>query len=309
MSEIKKYINDSIKKVRENPGTIFGLLYPYLLTIVIAIGLYYISNLDNVAKQKVPPITADLVVTEDLTLIPAKSIPPLDVLKIKEPATDMLSKGKELYTTICASCHNETGAGGGPAAVGLNPAPRNLTSPDGWKNGMKLSEIYGTLDEGIEGSAMISYDFLTPEDRISIIHYIRSEFINDPPAITDDELTALDQTYNLSAGMELPAQIPVSSAMELILKESQPDVVKVDNLIEQFASSKNESSVNLFYSITSDKKLALSSLVNSNGWKNSQDNFILFITNNINQNGFNGSVFRLMDNEWNQLYTFLLGVI
>jgi len=174
MSEIKKYISDSIKKVRENPGTIFGLLYPYLLTIVIAVGLYYISNLDNVAKQKVPPLINDTILVNDLSLIPAKSIPPLNVFEIKEAAPEMLSKGKELYKTICASCHNETGAGGGPASVGLNPAPRNLTSADGWKNGMKLSEMYTTLQEGIEGSAMISYDFLIPEERISVIHYIRS---------------------------------------------------------------------------------------------------------------------------------------
>jgi len=309
MSEIKKYISDSIKKVRENPGTIFGLLYPYLLTIVIAVGLYYISNLDNVAKQKVPPLINDTILVNDLTRIPAKSIPPLNVFEIKEAAPEMLSKGKELYKTICASCHNETGAGGGPASVGLNPAPRNLTSADGWKNGMKLSEIYTTLQEGIEGSAMISYDFLIPEERISVIHYIRSEFIGDPPAITDDELTALDQTYNLSAGMELPAQIPVQAAMELILKEAQNNLSKVDNALEQTASNKSETNTKLFQSVTSDPRLAFYSLINSDNWRSSEESLILFVTRNINQNGFNGKVFRLNDSEWNQLYYYLLGVI
>ncbi|HEY7751538.1 MAG TPA: c-type cytochrome, partial [Ignavibacteriaceae bacterium] len=169
MSEIKNYINDSIRKIKDNPGTIFGLLYPYVLVIIIAIGFLYISNLDNVAQQKVPPILGDTLEVNDLTEMPSKTVPPVDVFKVKEASPELISQGKDLYTTICASCHNTTGAGGGPASVGLNPAPRNLTSADGWKNGLKFSEIYTTLQDGIEGSAMISYDYLTPAERISII--------------------------------------------------------------------------------------------------------------------------------------------
>ena len=41
--------------------------------------------------------------------------------------------------------------------------------------------------------------------------------MQDPPVDSDDDLSALNSLYNLSAGMELPAQIPVSAAMEIII--------------------------------------------------------------------------------------------
>ncbi|MCK7522088.1 MAG: c-type cytochrome [Ignavibacteriales bacterium] len=75
------------------------------------------------------------LIVADLPVVQARTVPPVDIFKMKDPTDELLQKGKELYTTNCASCHNETGAGGGPAAVGMNPAPRNFTSPDGWKNG------------------------------------------------------------------------------------------------------------------------------------------------------------------------------
>ena len=162
----------------------------------------------------------------------ARTVPPVDIFKLKDPTEELLSDGKELYTANCASCHNETGAGGGPASVGLNPAPRNFTTPDGWKNGRTLSAIYTTLEEGIEGGSMISYNFLTPKERISLAHYIRQEFIKDPPLDTDDDLAALNSIYNLSSGMELPAQIPVAAAMEIISSENSQKEIKLEEAVQ-----------------------------------------------------------------------------
>jgi mono/diheme cytochrome c family protein len=305
MIDLKKYITDFINKLKENPGTLFGLLYPYLFIIIVVIGLNYISNLDEVAQQKVPPVIAKTITEEDLAVMPAKTIPPIDVFEVKDASQELMEKGKELYNTICASCHNESGAGGGPAAVGLNPAPRNLTSPAGWVNGMKFSEIYTTLQEGIEGTAMISYDFLIPEERIAIAHYIRSEFIADPPEITNDELTALDQTYNLSEGMDLPAQIPVKEAMNIVIRESESKILKVENAINKVMSDEMDTGAKIFNDVSIDEKLALSALVNSNDWKVSAESFIQAVTKNINHNGFNGKIFRLSESELVQLYNYL----
>lgn len=36
-------------------------------------------------------------------------------------------RGKTVYATYCVSCHGNGGAGDGPAAVALNPKPRDLT--------------------------------------------------------------------------------------------------------------------------------------------------------------------------------------
>lgn len=38
----------------------------------------------------------------------------------------VVSEGKSLYEANCSSCHGPSGQGDGPAAGGLNPAPKNL---------------------------------------------------------------------------------------------------------------------------------------------------------------------------------------
>lgn len=37
-------------------------------------------------------------------------------------------KGKEIYTTNCASCHGDSGKGDGPAGASLDPHPGNLAA-------------------------------------------------------------------------------------------------------------------------------------------------------------------------------------
>ena len=309
MEEIKKIISDFINKVKENPGTLFGFLYPYILTIIVIIGLYYVAKVGNIAINKTSAFIPDTTVIVDLPIVQARTVPPVDIIKMKDPTDELLQKGKELYTTNCASCHNETGAGGGPAAVGMNPAPRNFTSADGWKNGRTLSAIYTTLEEGIEGSSMISYNFLTPQDRISLAHYIRKEFMQEPPVDSNDDLSALNSLYNLSAGMEVPAQIPVSVAMEIISSENIQKANNLNDAMSLIAADKTEYPVKLFEDVIDNEKLALSSLINSNNWKASDQTFLEFVTLNLNQNGFNSKVFDLSDGDRNLLFSYLRQIL
>jgi len=305
MEEIKKIIFEFIDKVKENPGTLFGFLYPYFLVIIIIIGLYYVSNVGNVAINKAPAFVPDTTMVADLPVVLARTVPPVDIFKMKEPTAELIQNGKDLYTTNCASCHNETGAGGGPASVGLNPAPRNFTSPDGWKNGRTLSAIYTTLEEGIAGGAMISYNFLTPQERISLAHYIRTEFMKDPPKDSDNDLTALNQLYNLSAGMQVPAQIPVAAAMEIVANEAEQKAKKLEEIITKIKNNRTKYATKLLEYIVDDEKLAITSLLISNSWKASENSFISFLTLNVNQNGFNGRVFNLSESDRNELHNYL----
>jgi mono/diheme cytochrome c family protein len=309
MDEIKKIISEFIEKVKENPGTLFGFLYPYFLIIIIIIGLYYVANIGNVAINETPAFVPDTTVITDLPVVPARIVPPVDIFKMKDATPELIQKGKELYVKTCAPCHNETGAGGGPASVGLNPAPRNFTSLDGWINGRKLSGIYTTLEEGIQGSAMISYNFLTPEDRIAVAQYIRTEFMKDPPKDTDDDLKALNQLYNLSAGMKVPAQIPVSAAMEIMVSESSQKEKKLSEAISKIENDRTNSSARLFNYVSDNSKLAVSSLINADSWRISENKLIDFLTLNVNQNGFNGRIFNLSNLEWNGLYNYLKQIL
>jgi hypothetical protein len=305
MIDIKKKIEKVQAEIKQNPGALFGILYPYVLVIIVIIGLYYVAKLDDVTEKLVPAFVPDTTVIADLSVVESRTIPPINIFNYKEPTSELLSKGKELYNTICASCHNETGAGGGPASVGLNPAPRNFTNADGWKNGRTLSGIYTTLQEGIESSSMIAYDYLPPEDRIAMVHYIRNEFIIDAPIDSDDELTAVDQLYNLSAGIEIPAQIPIGSAKQLVLVETEEKTVAVNSIVNSIENDGSTQISKIFKHIVDDKKLAVASLLRTTEWKNSESDFAKFISINVNQNGFNGRTFNLSDEEWSLLYNYL----
>ena len=306
-------MNKLFQKIKEdfssNPGAVFGLLYPYVLVIILIIGIIYLSNINQVARQSVPPIIPDSTTAlRDLEVKKARTIPPVDVLEISKPTQELINEGQKTFTTVCASCHGENGTGAGPASIGLNPAPRNFTKDENWINGRTISGMYTTLQEGIPNSAMISYDFLPPKERFAVIHYIRSTFMQNPPEDSQGDLTALDQTYNLSSGMEMPAQIPVSAAMDLIMKENQGKINKLNSAFEMINNSGNPSAV-LFKDVTSDSKLALSSLIKSDSWNANKNSFEHFVTVNVNQNGFNGRIFNLTNAEWDELYNYLKKLI
>uniref|UniRef100_A0A7V2ZK51 Cytochrome c n=1 Tax=Ignavibacterium album TaxID=591197 RepID=A0A7V2ZK51_9BACT len=306
MREFFEQIKEKIEEIKNSPGTIFGLVFPYFLIVGILIGLYFISKMEFLSRQNVPPVLRDTVVVSDLQMREAKIVPPINLSEIKNPTTQLLSEGETLYKSNCASCHGETGAGGGPASAGLNPAPRNFTSPDGWKNGAKLSQIYTTLQEGIPGSAMVSYDYLLPEQKFALAHYIRTNFVPNPPEDSQADLEALDATYNLSAGQQLPAQIPVALAKTIVYQENEPNLNKVDNTLLKI---ENSSYKNFFLRLTNNNKVAVMFLVRNADSITNEQNFKKIVLNNVNQNGFNGNVFNLSDQEWTELYKFIISVL
>lgn len=297
------YLKLISSKIKENPGAIFGILYPYILVLVVIIGLYYVSKLDFITKQKIPTVVSDTTVITDLLVVKASTVPPLDIQTIMEPNTALLEAGKELYTINCVACHGEDGLGSGPGAASLNPPPRDFSNPEGWTNTQTLAGIYASLQEGIPGSAMISYDFLIAEDKFSLAHYIRTEFMINPPADNPDELVALDLLYNISAGTDIPAQIPVANAIQIIVEENIALVEKVKNALTRIESSLSEGA-NLFSKVTEDEFQAISGLVIANNWKD-EKSFKELLTRNLSHNGFNGQIFSITDNEWSILFSFL----
>lgn len=296
---------EKLEQLKNNPGILFALLYPYIIVIILGIGLYYLPHIGEVTRQKVPPVISEPPVVADLTVQKPRTIPPVDVFEISKPTPELIAKGEELYKTTCASCHGEKGAGAGPASVGLNPAPRNFTIKEGWTNGETISGIYMTLQDGIVNSGMIAYDFLTPEEKFGLAHYIRSEFITDPPIDDEMELVGLDILYDLSAGLNIPGQIPTKSAINFILEENSSKSEKVNTAIEKIKRENNTTLVELLNYVTDNLRLAYSALENSDKWRGSQDLFVRFLTANVNQNGFNGKIFNLNNEEWNTLYNYL----
>lgn len=176
------------------------------------------KNIDNVSFNTLSPVLTDtLAAPRKIEAKKGGILPAVDLTKIKSPDEVFKAKGKELFDANCMSCHGAEGKGDGPAGVVLNPKPRDFHQVDGWTNGRTLPDLYKTLQEGIIKNGMAAYEYLPPADRIAIINYIRTfaEF----PAITDEEVTTLDQTYNLSVGTQVPNQIPVSLAVEKLIEE------------------------------------------------------------------------------------------
>jgi hypothetical protein len=114
-------------RIKSDPGKIFGLVYIYVFVAITIIGFLYIINLNYISRQKIDPSLPDSTSQSDLQVVQAKTIPPIDITKIGEPTPEIIAKGKNIFTTVCSSCHGTDGKGDGPAATSLNPKPRNFT--------------------------------------------------------------------------------------------------------------------------------------------------------------------------------------
>ena len=306
MSIFEKSIKQKIEEAKKNPVTILAFAYPYLLVIGLVIGLLYVTNFNSIARKNVPPPLPDtLAAVQDLPVKQAMVIPPVDVMKMKNPTPDLIAKGKDIYSANCSSCHGADGKGDGPASAGLNPPPRNYTSNTGWINGQTTSDIYTTLQEGIKGSAMASYSYMNPEDLFALASYIRATFIKNPPEDTDTDLMMLDLTYNLSQGKKIPAQIPTTLAEDIIIKENADRYQKIQNIIKAINDDANDAGAKIFKDITINKMKALAILSNTPDWKNNEKSFITLVVNEVHQDGFNGKVFNLNSNQWDTLYKYL----
>ncbi len=301
-------LKDKIEEFKANPDKIFGLIYPYVLVVIISIGLYFVTNLGNVARQSIPLVAADT--TAQMTELPVKEprkVPPIDIMQMSKPTKELVDKGKETFKTVCSSCHGEDGRGNGPASTGLNPPPRNFHSKEDWVNSPKLSGIYTTLEKGIQGSGMISYEYLPPADRIALAHYIRQTFVPDPPQDSDSELQQLDQLYSLSQGKEIPAQIPVDAAMRIIEEENSTQIQNIKDKVKQ--TDTNDAGAKLFSEVTSDKFKALSTLNADKSWKQGHQKFVSAIIYNIDSNGFNSKIYKLSSDEWDLLFNYMNRVL
>jgi hypothetical protein len=128
-----------------------------------------------------------------------------------QPNPELLARGRALFAQYCVTCHGENGKGDGPAAASLKPQPRNFTQAAGWTNGPGRPAIFKTLANGVPGSAMVAYDFLTKKDRMALVHCVRSFAGSAERAESAESLSALEKEL-AAPGERVPNRIPVSTA-------------------------------------------------------------------------------------------------
>ncbi len=306
-------MKELLNKLKQEPGRIFGLVYPYMLVIGVGLGLFYIGSLGDISRQEVPPFIPDTNRTTDLPIMEARKIAAVDVTKLAEPTDTLLARGKVIYNTLCSSCHGEDGSGNGVASAGLNPAPRNFTAKEGWRNGPDLDRTFETIHLGIPGTAMASFQQLSTIEKFAVAHYIRQNFVPDPPPINIDNLKVLDQTYSLSQEKDLPAQIPIDAAMEIIINENRASAEKISSILGRIAKesggngSLSSEGAKIFSDVVNDKQKALGSLNNSTNWEQNEQEFVNLITSDPENNGFSRKVFYLNREEMSALHQYLQG--
>jgi mono/diheme cytochrome c family protein len=298
--------DEQMKKISAQPGRVFGLLYPYVFVIGLALGLYYLANINEITRRKVTPKLVDsAALVHDLKVVEARTVPPLDIMTVSQPTPELMNQGANLYSTACASCHGADGNGNGPAASGLNPPPKNFLVDEGWKNGASIPGIYQTLTEGIPNSGMIAFDYFTPEERIAMTHYVREAFVPNPPASSEGELQTMEATYNLSAGAEIPAQIPVASAMNIILRETSVSVSEITGVVHSILREDNEGA-RIFDRVTNNNIVVVNLFRNSDEWREDKESFIRFVTRNTGRSLFNRNVYFLNAGEWDEFYNLMI---
>ncbi|MNM21504.1 Ferrous iron permease EfeU precursor [compost metagenome] len=134
------------------------------------------------------------------------------------------TRGAPLYAQHCSVCHGDTGAGDGPAGVGLTPPPANLRD-NARLDHLSLYAIYNTLGLGVEGTDMPAFaDQLDDRQRWDLATYIAS-FSADPATANGDKV------YNIAdlarqTPFEVQAADGPQAASTFRAQRAQPPQVK-----------------------------------------------------------------------------------
>jgi cytochrome c oxidase cbb3-type subunit I/II len=93
---------------------------------------------------------------------------------------EMKNHGKTLYLQRCSGCHGVKGDGKGPAAIFLDPKPRDFTSGVYKFTSTPLEalptdqDLMRTLTHGVLGTSMPAFPLVPEISRLSVIQYIKT---------------------------------------------------------------------------------------------------------------------------------------
>lgn len=133
--------------------------------IALAIAMAWALPIDAAERHMMPP------------RVPADQLESARVLTNPLPdSSETIEKGKAIYAGKggCANCHGKAGLGDGPAAEGLDPAPRNFHHHGFWRHRTE-GEIFWVIKNGSAGTSMIGFGNVLPDEEIwSVVRYLRT---------------------------------------------------------------------------------------------------------------------------------------
>jgi mono/diheme cytochrome c family protein len=278
-----------------------------LLGATILFVLFFLVLIPTATRWGLEPHTVDQpAVLDPGWLDPAEApteagrdIPPVDPAEVMSPTPLMMERGKTLFAQNCATCHGEKGAGDGPAAAATNPKPRNFAIQAGWKNGSTLTGIYKTLGAGIPGSSMAAFDTLTPKDRMSLVHIVRSVGSFDHGKDDPKALLAMADQFRSSGG-RIPNRIPVSEAEKTLVAEAAPAPA-----LSLPGAGDSDPSATLARRVIWDPVRAARVLHAVPGWETDADILSRPVVAGAPANGFTAGVGALAPSEWKDLQIYL----
>ncbi len=287
------------------PEKLIGYAFLYFVGAILLLGMLYLWNINTVGANAIAPaaLKDSSAFIPDIPLQAPVVLPPVDIHTAGRPSDSLISLGRELFRANCVSCHGDDGTGDGPSAALQNPKPRNFHSPAGWTNGSKVSQIYKTLEEGVPGTGMSSYNYMPPRNRLALAHFIRT-FSPGQPVDTPEELQALETTYRLSEGKAVPGQVPIKKAMAIVLREHRAEAIRAEELAKRFLEDAAPGA-QLLRDVAEDlHAVAVTGLRRGTAFPG-LDEFVRGVTADPKLNGFTPAVNRLGGKEWNLIHDYL----
>lgn len=222
-------------------------------------------------------------------------LPPIDPKTVMTPNPELMARGKAIFAQTCATCHGPEGKGDGPGGTGLNPKPRNFTQQAGWTNGYRIESIYKTLEEGVKGTGMVSYNYLSKKDRMALVHVVQSLGAFDHGPEDPKALESLSKLF-ASAGETIPNKVPVAFAEKRIEAEFRPAPALPD-----------VSKAPALKSAVLDPARAAQTLAGIPRWREDDKALARTVAAGVPGNGFAPSVATYAPAQWKELQSALAG--
>jgi mono/diheme cytochrome c family protein len=95
------------------------------------------------------------------------------ILALSLAAPGSAADGARVYASQCSGCHGDEGKGDGPAAAAVLPKPRDLHSPEVWRDRSDAA-LHELVKRGKPGTMMPPFEgILSDEEVAAVVTFIR----------------------------------------------------------------------------------------------------------------------------------------